>query len=68
MGVLLFRCPRTGKSFSTGIQVEGDTVEKLPQVMTRSKCPYCDSEHLWWTREAILVDAIPPSAWVENQK
>jgi hypothetical protein len=60
--------PRTGKTFSTGIQAEGDTVQKLAQVLTRSKCPHCDSEHHWWTREAILVDAIPPSEWIESQK
>jgi type IV secretory pathway protease TraF len=22
----------------------------------------------WWTREAIVAEAIPPSQWVENQK
>jgi hypothetical protein len=32
MGVLLFKCPKTGKSFSTGIQAEGDTVEKFPRL------------------------------------
>ena len=59
MGVLVFKCPRTGKTFSTGIQAVGDTVHRLPQVLTRSKRPHCDSEHHWWTREAVLVDAIP---------
>jgi hypothetical protein len=68
MGGLLLKCRKTGKTFSTGIQAEGDTVEKLPQVLTRSRCPHCGLEHLWWTREAILVDAISPTEWVENQK
>jgi hypothetical protein len=68
MGVLLFKCPKTGKSFSTGIQAEGDTVEKLPQALTHSKCPHCGSEHFWWTREASLVDVISPTEWIENQK
>jgi hypothetical protein len=68
MGVLLFKCPETGRTFSTGIQTDEDTVQKLPEVLTRSMCPHCGLEHLWWTREAILVDALPPSEWVENQK
>jgi hypothetical protein len=68
MGVLLARCPATGKNFSTGIQVETTTIDTLPQVRTRSYCPYCEVEHAWWTSEAILVDAIPPSEWVENQE
>jgi len=68
MGALLLKCPKTGKNFSTGIQAEGNTVEKLPQVQMRSKCPHCGLEHLWWTREATLAEAILPSEWVENQK
>jgi hypothetical protein len=40
----------------------------LPQVRTRSYCPYCEAEHVWWASDAILVDVIPPSEWVENQE
>ena len=54
--------------FSTGIQVETTTIDTLPQVRTRSYCPYCEAEHVWWTSDAILVDVIPPSEWVENQE
>jgi hypothetical protein len=67
MGVLLARCPVTDKKFSTGIQVQ-TTIDALPQVRTRSYCPYCKAEHVWWTGDAILVDVIPPSEWVENEE
>jgi hypothetical protein len=67
MSVLLVRCRVTGKNFSTGIQVETTTIDTLPQVRTRSYCPYCEAEHVWWTSEAILVDVIPPSDWVETK-
>src|ERR1700692_1081676 len=36
MGVLLAKCPATGKTFSTGIQVETTTIDTLPQVRTNS--------------------------------
>jgi hypothetical protein len=68
MGVLLIRCSAKGRNFSTGIQVETVTIDTLPQVRNRSYCPYCEAEHVWWTSEAILVDVIPPSDWVENQE
>ena len=68
MGVLLARCPVTGKKFSTGIQVETTTIDTLPQVRTRSYCPYCEAEHVWWTSDAFLVEVIPASEWVENQE
>jgi hypothetical protein len=68
MAVLLARCRATGKNFSTGIHVETTDIDTLPQVRTRSYCPYCQAEHVWWTSDAILADVIPPSERVENQK
>jgi hypothetical protein len=59
MGVLLIACPTTGRRFSTGIEVERNDFQTLPQVLTASSCPFCGSEHFWWTREAFLADVIP---------
>ena len=67
MGVLLIKCPNTGRQFSTGIHVDAETLARVPQEFTYTHCPYCNSEHLWLHREAELVDAIPASEWIENQ-
>jgi len=67
MGVLLIKCPNTGRQFSTGIHLDAETLARVPQEFTYTHCPYCNSEHLWLPREAELVDAIPPSEWIENQ-
>jgi hypothetical protein len=67
MGVLLIKCPNTGRQFSTGIHVDAETLARVPQEFTYTHCPYCNSEHLWLPREAELVDAIPSSEWIENQ-
>jgi len=67
MGVLLIKCPNTGLQFSTGIHVDGETLARVPQEFTHTRCPYCSSEHSWLPRDAQLVDALPPSEWSENQ-
>lgn len=67
MGVLLIKCPTTGHEFSTGIHVDADTLSRVPQELTHTHCPHCRSEHSWFPRQAKLVDAIPPSDWIENQ-
>lgn len=68
MGVLVSKCPKTGKMFSTGIQPDARTVENLPQVLTHSKCPHCGSSaHSWRPRDAILSDDLPSSDWIENR-
>jgi hypothetical protein len=61
MGVLMLKCPTTGQEFSTGIHLEEDSFQKLPDTVTKSHCPHCGSLHSWWTRDARLSDQIAPS-------
>lgn len=55
MGALMLKCPTTGLAFSTGIQIEEDSLKQLPETMARSECPHCGGEHIWWTRESHLA-------------
>ena len=64
-GVLVVTCPTTGKDFSTGILTDRASLTLTPQELTRSHCPHCDVEHSWRTKDAKLVEALPPSKWVE---
>jgi hypothetical protein len=59
VGVLLIRCPKTGRDFSTGIHVDADTLARVPQEFTHTRCPYCKTQHFWLPREAKLVEAFP---------
>ena len=63
--MLVVTCPTTGKDFSTGILTDEASLALTPQKLTRSHCPHCDVEHAWWTQDAKLVEALPPSKWVE---
>jgi len=65
MGVLMVKCPACGQEFSTGIQIEEDSLEKLPNSPVKASCPACGKEHTWLPREARFLDAIPSSQWVE---
>jgi hypothetical protein len=55
MGALVIKCPITGHEFSTGIQIEEDSLERLPEIMAKSRCPHCGGDHVWWTRESHLM-------------
>jgi hypothetical protein len=55
MGALMIKCPITGHEFSTGIQIEEDSLERLPEIMAKSRCPHCGGDHVWWTRESHLM-------------
>jgi hypothetical protein len=56
MCTVLVACPTTGKPVSTGIETDRASFERLPNVLSRSRCPHCGIEHQWWTREAWLSD------------
>jgi len=64
-GVLVVKCPTTGKDFSTGILTDEDSLSLTPRELTRSHCPHCGVEHAWWTKDAKLVPALPSSEWIE---
>ena len=56
MGVLMLKCPTTGREFSTGIHVEEDDFQKLPDTVTTAACPYCSQLHSGWTHDARLSE------------
>jgi hypothetical protein len=59
MGMVMIRCPNTGKEVATGIETDAASFAHVRDVLVRSPCPYCGLEHVWWTREAWLSE---PSA------
>ena len=67
MGVIVVKCPVSGRDFSTGIKIDRDDFRLLPEVLTHSHCPYCSLEHSWWTREGRFVEALSPDDWIENK-
>lgn len=66
MGVLLVRCPTTGREFSLGVNSDKASLGGLHAIVTTSICPHCAAEHAWRLEEARYVDAIPPDLWMES--
>jgi hypothetical protein len=60
MGVLLASCPTTGKEFSTGVNVDRDSLVGLRAIVATSICPHCGAEHASRVQDARYVDALPP--------
>jgi hypothetical protein len=70
MGVLMIECPNTGHAVSTGIEIDEDSFASLPDTLSRSNCPLCGAEHVWWKGEAWLSEgddsSVPP--WVARHR
>lgn len=52
MGKIMIRCPRTGRDFETGLEMEGARFQRTPVFFARSPCPHCGVEHEWFAAHA----------------
>ena len=56
VGVLLIKCPVTGREFSTGIETDARSLELIPATVAQSPCPHCGNEHAWSKFDARLSE------------
>jgi hypothetical protein len=68
MGLLVIKCPVSGREFSTGIQRDADSFARMKNEAAQTRCPYCLTQHSWRPLDARLVDALPSAESIENQK
>ena len=55
MGIIMIKCPVTGRDVSTGIETMD--IEELPAVTAKMVCPACGRVHDWITTNAWLAQA-----------
>jgi hypothetical protein len=55
MSSIMIRCPNTGRTVSTAIEVEPSVFRKLPKMDARMHCPACGEDHRWTTSSAWLA-------------
>jgi hypothetical protein len=53
MGIIMIKCPVTGRDVSTGIETIG--IEELPAVTAKMVCPACGRVHDWIKTNAWLA-------------
>lgn len=61
MGVVVMRCPRTGREVPTGTELERDEFHALKPMIHRMRCPACGSEHVWSKGTASWRSSLPGS-------
>ena len=59
MGMVMVKCPQTGRAIPTGIQTDRESFRRSPVFFARTRCPICHANHTWFAREAWVDE---PSA------
>ena len=57
MGELMIRCPKTGKTVTTGIYIERTKFRSMPVFFSSSYCSSCGASHEWFARDAWVCDS-----------
>lgn len=52
MGMVMVRCPQTGRAIPTGIKTDRESFRRSVVFFARTRCPICQSDHAWFAPEA----------------
>jgi hypothetical protein len=58
VGVIVIRCPNTGREISTGLEADARTYQRIPVFFSRTYCPACRTYHEWFARDAWVRDDV----------
>jgi hypothetical protein len=61
MGVVMIKCPQTGRAIPTGIKTDRDSFGRSAVFFARTRCPICQAEHAWFARDAWVDE---PGPWI----
>ena len=56
MGLVMVRCPATGRAISTGMAMERARFRQMPVFFARCHCAACGVEHEWFAGHAWVEE------------
>jgi hypothetical protein len=57
MGIVMIKCPRTGRDIPTGIVADRAAFNAAPVFFARVHCRLCGTEHEWFAGDAWVCEA-----------
>jgi hypothetical protein len=57
MGMVMIKCPQSGRAIPTGIDADHDSFQRCVVFFGRTRCPICRTDHAWFAREAWVDEA-----------
>lgn len=52
MAAIIILCPVTGREVDAGIEMDSDTLRRIPDFVSRLRCPHCGRTHAWSRADA----------------
>jgi hypothetical protein len=57
MGMVMVKCPQTGRAIPTGIRIDHDSFQRRPVFYSRTHCPTCRTDHTWFAQDAWVHES-----------
>ncbi|MCA6113326.1 hypothetical protein J6524_00055 [Bradyrhizobium sp. WSM 1738] len=54
MGVVMIKCPESGRAIATGMEADREKFRRSPVFFARTFCSICKASHEWFAREAWI--------------
>ncbi|WP_247387698.1 MULTISPECIES: hypothetical protein [unclassified Bradyrhizobium] len=58
MGMIMVKCPQTGRVIPTGIRSDRETFLRTVVFYGNTHCPVCRANHNWFAREAWVEEPV----------
>lgn len=58
MGMIMVKCPQTGRAIPTGIKSDRETFLRSIVFYGNTRCLICQASHSWFAREAWVEEPI----------
>jgi len=52
MGMVMVKCPNTGRAIPTGMEADRSYFQCVPVFFSRVFCPICKTHHEWFAKDA----------------
>jgi hypothetical protein len=62
MGMVMTRCPVTGRQIATGVTADRVSYRAMPVFFALAYCRYCKTTHEWFARDGWVCELLPPIA------
>jgi hypothetical protein len=56
MGIIVIKCPNTGREIPTGLEVDRHAFQGVPVFFSRTYCQICRTNHEWFAKDARVKD------------
>lgn len=56
MGMIMVKCPQTGRAIPTGIKSDPEAFLRSVVFFGNTRCPICRANHNWFAREAWVEE------------